>query len=438
MTPQSVLRRKRDGHNLTAAEITHFAAGLVNGSWSDAQVGAMGMAIYLRGMQRDECAGLTQAMAASGTVLRWDDLPGPSLDKHSSGGVGDKTSLLLAPWVAACGGYVPMVSGRGLGHTGGTCDKLDAIPGYTSTPTTEKFRHVVRDVGCAIVAQTDDFAPADRRLYSLRDATETVESIPLITVSILSKKMAAGPQHLVMDVKYGNGAFLATQAEARSLARNIVDVACAAGLQTTALLTDMNQVLGRNVGNSLEVREALDYLTGTERDPRLHQVTLALATEMLVLAGISPNAASAEKLLMAALDSGAAVECFGRMVAALGGPANLLDKPDHHFPPAPVIVPVLAPHSGVFLSTQTRGIGLLVRSMTGSKTSTHKTVDSRLGLSAMCALGSKVTRGQTLAFVHAKDQAQADRVATQLLAECTIGEPDTDFCSNDSLISRLD
>ncbi len=438
MTPQTLLRRKRDGHSLTAAEIGSFVTGLVDGSWNDAQVGAMSMAIYLQGMQRDECVGLTQTMAASGTVLRWDDLPGPSVDKHSSGGVGDKTSLLLAPWVAACGGFVPMISGRGLGHTGGTCDKLEAIPGYTSTPTTERFRQVVRDIGCAIVAQTDDFSPADRRLYALRDATETVESAPLITASILAKKIAAGPQHLVMDVKYGNGAFLATQAEARSLARNIVDVASAAGLQTTALLTDMNQILGRNVGNSLEVREALNYLTGVQRDPRLHQVSLALATEMLVLAGICPNAASAQTRLMRALESGAAAEYFGRMVASLGGPTDLLEHPEQHLAPAPVIVPVLAPHSGVLWDTQTRAIGLLVRSMTGSKTSTHPAVDSRLGLSAMCALGATVAKGQALAFVHARDQAQADWVAMQLLAACTIGEPGAGFGINDSLISRLD
>lgn len=313
MLAQEIIRIKRDGHALNVSQIQHFVKGLVDGSWSEGQVAAMAMAIFLRGMGRDECVALTHAMMHSGRVMIWRDMPGPVLDKHSSGGVGDKVSLMLAPMIAACGGYVPMISGRGLGHTGGTCDKLESIPGYSTTPSPQLLDQIVRTVGCAIIGQTADLAPADRRFYATRDVTATVESVPLITASILSKKLAAGLQGLVMDVKCGNGAFADSRPMANELASSIVAVANGAGLKTTALITDMNQALGREVGNALEVAEAIRYLTGhssvggrnTGREARLHAITLALGAEMLVLGGLAANTTAARAQLQAVLDSGA-------------------------------------------------------------------------------------------------------------------------------------
>ena len=266
MLAQEIIRAKRDGRKLTEVQIENFVLGLVDNSWSEGQVAALGMAVFLRGMDRDECVALTRAMMHSGRVMSWPDMPGPVLDKHSSGGVGDKVSLMLAPLVAACGGYVPMISGRGLGHTGGTRDKFDAIPGYNCTPSPALLDQVVRSVGCAVIGQTADLAPADGRFYATRDVTATVESVPLITASILSKKLAAGLQGLAMDIKCGNGAFADSAAMAQELAQSIVAVANGAGLPTRALITDMNQVLGRNVGNALEMREAISYLRGEPAD----------------------------------------------------------------------------------------------------------------------------------------------------------------------------
>ncbi|MGH2803968.1 MAG: thymidine phosphorylase, partial [Thermoleophilaceae bacterium] len=290
-----LIRRKRDGAELRDEEIGFLVAGIADGSVSDAQVGALAMAVVLRGMTAEERIALTGHMTRSGEVLDWSDagLPGPALDKHSTGGVGDKVSLLLAPIVAACGGAVPMISGRGLGHTGGTLDKLEAIPGYDTAPDPAAFRRAVARAGCAIVGQTAALAPADRRLYAIRDATGTVESIPLIVASILSKKLAAGLTALVMDVKVGSGAFLPGRDAARELAEAIVEVARGNGLPTAALLTDMDRVLGRTAGNAVEVREAIGALTGAETDERLREVTLALSAELLVLGGVATDTAEA-------------------------------------------------------------------------------------------------------------------------------------------------
>ena len=300
MLAAEVIRRKRDGHALTREELEFLVAGITDGALSDAQVGALAMALFLRGMDADERVAFTAAMTRSGTVMEWD-LDRPVIDKHSTGGVGDKVSLMLAPIVAACGGAVPMISGRGLGHTGGTLDKLDAIPGYDTAPSLERFRAVVAEAGCAIVGQTADLAPADRRLYAVRDATGTVESIPLIVASILSKKLAAGLERLVMDVKFGSGAFMAAPEDARTLAEALVQVAGGAGLATVALLTDMDEVLGSTAGNALEVAEAAAYLRGDAREPRLHEVTLALCAALVD--------ADVER----ALGSGAAYERFERI-----------------------------------------------------------------------------------------------------------------------------
>src|SRR5690242_8740090 len=335
MLPQEIIRKKRDGGRLDEAEIRFLIKGLTSGAVSEGQVAAFAMAVFFRGMEMPERIALTRAMKESGTVLEWRglNLPGPVIDKHSTGGIGDKVSLMLAPILAACGGFNPMISGRGLGHTGGTLDKLDSIPGYQSQPDLATFRKVVKEVGCAVIGQTDDLAPADRRLYAIRDVTATVESIGLITASILSKKLAAGLDALVMDVKTGSGAFMADRADAEALARAIAEVATGAGTPTVALLTDMDQVLGTTAGNALEVAEAIAYLEGGPREPRLHEVTVALCASLLVQGGLQPDEAAARAAVERALDSGAAAERWQRMVRALGGPRDVAGS----LPAAPVI-----------------------------------------------------------------------------------------------------
>ncbi|MEO5770667.1 MAG: thymidine phosphorylase, partial [Burkholderiaceae bacterium] len=371
---QELIRVKRDGGTLADAQVQAFVQGLTDRSWSDAQCAAMAMAILLRGMSRAECAALTRSMSRSGSVIDWSraGFGRPIVDKHSTGGVGDKVSLMLAPIVAACGAVVPMVSGRGLGHTGGTLDKLQSLTGYDVAPSRALFTRVLREAGCAIVGASARVAPADRRLYALRDVTATVESLPLITASILAKKLAVGLEGLVMDVKVGNGAFCATDEAARALATSLVDVAAAAGLPTRALITDMNQVLGHSAGNALEVREAIDFLTGQAsgrtsarasegaRDPRLLEVTLALASEMLVLCGLARSTEAGRDQASAALDSGRAAERFERMVVALGGPSGVLSPRFAGLSEAPIAIDVPAPSTGFIEGMDTRAIGLLV------------------------------------------------------------------------------
>ena len=415
MLAQEIIRTKRDGHTLSTSQIEQFVMGLVDGSWSEGQVAALGMAVFLRGMGQGECVALTHAMMHSGRVMVWRDMPGPVLDKHSSGGVGDKVSLMLAPMVAACGGYVPMISGRGLGHTGGTCDKFDAIPGYNTTPEPALFDHVVRTVGCAIIGQTADLAPADKRFYATRDVTATVESVPLITASILSKKLAAGLQGLVMDVKCGNGAFADSLAMAQELAHSIVAVASGAGLRTTALITDMNQILGRSVGNAIEVAEAIAYLRADGvREPRQHEITLALSAELLVLGGLARDTTVARQKLQAALDSGAAAEHFARMVAALGGPVDLMERPSAYLVSAPVVMPVPALRTGLLSEMQTRNIGMTVVELGGGRRKASDAIDTRVGLTQVQPLGAHLQLGEPIAFVHAADTASAQRAVTQL------------------------
>lgn len=416
MLPVELIAKKRDGGTLSEAEIGAFVAGLVNGVFSDAQAGAMAMAIVLRSMDRAETVALTEAMTRSGAVLRWDDaaLPGPVVDKHSTGGVGDKVSLMLSAIVAACGAVVPMISGRGLGHTGGTLDKLEALPGYTSEVARDKLLGVLRGAGCAIVGASAALAPADRRLYAIRDVTATVESVPLITASILSKKLAAGLQALVLDVKCGSGAFCRTPAEAQALAASLVDTARGAGLPARALITDMNQVLGTTAGNALEVREAIAYLTGAAREPRLHEVTLALAAEMLALCGRQPDTEAARGAAQRALDSGAAAERFARMVASLGGPPDVLR--DARLPAAPVRRAVRAPRSGVLAACDVRAIGLAVVRLGGGRKRSGDAVDPRVGLDALRPLGDRVAAGEPLAVVHAANEADAEAAERAVLA----------------------
>ncbi len=424
MLAPELIRRKRDGAELSSEEIAFLVGGLTDGSLTDAQAGALAMAICWRGMTDAERVALTGAMTRSGEVLDWSgvNLPGPILDKHSTGGVGDKVSLLLAPIVAACGGFNPMISGRGLGHTGGTLDKLDSIPGYRSQPDLATFRKVVKDVGCAVIGQTDDLAPADRRLYAIRDVTATVESIPLITASILSKKLAAGLDALVMDVKTGSGAFMAELSGARDLARSIVDVANGAGLRTAALITDMNQALGTSVGNAVEVLEAIDYLTGARREPRLHEVTTALAGELLALGGLAVNAEAGRAKAETALGNGEPAEIFARMVAALGGPRDLMQHPQTYLTAAPVIRPCFPTVGGTISRIDARAVGIAVVGLGGGRRRAEDRIDHRVGLTEVLGIGAETGPHRPLALIHAASEDAAANAAAELRAAFAVSE----------------
>ncbi len=425
MLTAELIRRKRDGYELSADEISQLVNGIADGTVTDAQVGALAMAIVWRGMSAAERIALTGAMTRSGDVLDWTDagLSGPVLDKHSTGGVGDKVSLLLAPILAACGASVPMISGRGLGHTGGTLDKLESIPGYNVFLSPDQLRAAVARVGCAIVGQTARLAPADRRLYAIRDATGTVESLSLIVGSILSKKHAAGLDALVMDVKFGSGAMLPEVDRARELAQAIVEVAVGNGLPTVALLTDMNQVLGRSAGNAVEVRESIDHLTGAAQDERLLEVTLALCAELLVLGGVHPDVSGAHSAAVSVLGSGHAAERFGAMVAELGGPADLVDVPSRHLPRAPVVVAVEPGAPGVVSAVDVRAVGLAIVALGGGRAREDDIVDHSVGLTEVAALGERVEPGgRPLALVHARDEDSARRAAEAVRSAYVIGD----------------
>jgi thymidine phosphorylase len=421
-----LIRRKRDGGELTDEELGFLVRGIADGTLSDAQVGALAMAILIQGLSPEERIAFTHHKTRSGDVLDWSevDLPGPALDKHSTGGVGDKVSLLLAPIVAACGGAVPMISGRGLGHTGGTLDKLDSIPGYDSTPDLDRFREVVARVGCAIVGQTAQLAPADRRLYAIRDATGTVESLPLIVASILSKKLAAGLDALVMDVKVGSGAFMPTREQADELARAIVEVAQGNGLATSAMLTDMDRVLGRTAGNAVELRESIDHLTGAGSDPRLREVTLALSAELLTLGGVQPSVEAARSTAEAALDGGGAAGRFAAMVTELGGPADLLEAPERHLPSAAVTLAAEPAEAGTVARVDVRAVGLAVVALGGGRLRETDPIDHAVGLTEVAAPGERVGPGERpLAVVHAASEDAGERAADALRAAYSLGDP---------------
>jgi thymidine phosphorylase len=414
--PQEIIRRKRDGGTLSADEIQCIVDGITSGGIADSQIAALAMAVFLRGMVPQETSALTKAMTASGRTLQWKGIPGPILDKHSTGGVGDVVSLILAPAVAACGGKVPMISGRGLGHTGGTLDKLESIPGYQTQPSFELFRKTVSEVGCAIIGQTAELAPADRRLYAIRDVTATVESIPLITASILSKKLAEGIDALVMNVTWGNGAFMNTLDEARTLARSLVDVAGFAGVPTTALLTDMNEPLASVAGNSLEVKYALDFLTGASREPRMREIVIALGAELLVLGNIAVNDREARLWIDAAIETGEVLERFERMVAALGGPCDLSSTGSGHFSKSPIQRAVYAEHPGFIGQINTRLVGLTVVGLGGGRTREDQTIDHAVGLSELAGIGDHVDADRPLAVVHARTEGGYDEAAASLLS----------------------
>ncbi len=421
MLPQETIRKKRDGETLSAEEIAGFVSGITSGAVSEGQIAALAMAIIFKNMNRDEAIALTMAMRDSGEVLDWSHLDGPVLDKHSTGGVGDNVSLMLAPAIAACGGYVPMISGRGLGHTGGTLDKFDAIPGYQTQPDNELFSKVVKDVGCAIIGQTGDLAPADKRFYAIRDVTATVESVPLITASILSKKLAAGLQGLVLDVKCGSGAFMPSLERARELAESLVEVANGAGLKTTALLTDMNEPLASAAGNALEMRNAVEFLTGEHVDSRLFDVTVALGGEMLASGGLAQNTDAGRTKMAEAFQSGAAMEILGRMVAGLGGPVDFMENHHKYLKPATVIRPVFADTEGSIVAVDARSVGLGVVALGGGRTRPQDKIDHSVGYSDLVAIGDAVDSEQPLAMIHASSEEKAEAAAKIIRSAYKIG-----------------
>jgi thymidine phosphorylase len=422
LLPQEIIRTKRNGGSLSQEQIQYFVDGLVTLNFNDAQAGSMAMAIFLQGMETREIIDFTMAMKNSGDVLSWPELDGPVVDKHSTGGVGDKVSFMLAAIVAACGAYVPMIAGRGLGHTGGTSDKLESIAGFNVQPSISEFKRIVKDLGMAIISQTDNLAPADKRLYGIRDITATVESIPLITASILSKKLAAGLDSLLIDVKVGNGAMMSDIDDARALAQSIVNVANGAGVPTQAIITDMNQVLGATAGNALEMAETVKYLNGSLREPRLHEVVVALAKTMLVSAKVAENEDIALKKINQVLASGAAAEIFAKMIHALGGPNDFMEDPWRSMQRANVIVDVIAPEHGYITGMQTRDIGMAVVGLKGGRTANGQQIDHSAGFDRILPTGIRINRGDIVARVHASDQNAATAASQQYLAALTINE----------------
>lgn len=421
---QEIIRKKRDGIALSDEEIRFFINGIRDNTVSEGQIAALAMTIFFHDMSMPERVSLTMAMRDSGTVLDWKslDLNGPVVDKHSTGGVGDVTSLMLGPMVAACGGYIPMISGRGLGHTGGTLDKLEAIPGFDIFPSDQRFRDIIKEVGVAIIGQTNSLAPADKRFYATRDITATVDSIPLITASILAKKLAEGLDALVMDVKVGSGAFMPTYERSEQLAEAIVGVANGAGVRTTALLTDMNQVLASSAGNAVEVREAVQFLTGEYRNPRLFEVTMALSAEMLISGKLAKDDADARAKLQAVLDNGKAAEIFGRMVAAQKGPHDFVENYDRYLPTATLSKAVYAEDEGFVSAMDTRELGMAVVSLGGGRRQASDTIDYSVGLTDMVRLGEQVDGQRPLAIIHAKDEANWQSAAQVVKAAISVSD----------------
>jgi len=410
--PQHVIARKRDGHALSRAEIGAFVTGATNGSWADYQLSALLMAIYLRGMNPQETAFLTAAMLGSGIVADLSSIAGPKADKHSTGGVGDKVSLHLAPMVAACGVVVPMISGRGLGHTGGTLDKLESIPGFQVGLTLPQYRDLLARIGVALIGQTADLAPADRKLYALRDVTGTVECIPLICASILSKKLASGIDALVLDVKFGRGAFMKDKASARELAVAITTVAKAMGKPTRAVLTAMDEPLGRAVGNALEVAESIQFLRGTAA-PDLTEVTYAIGAPMLVLVGVAPDLADARRRLEASVASGAALAKFRELIAAQGGDARVVDEPGR-LPRAAFLKPVRSPRDGYVADVDAMGVALAALQLGAGRARAEDPVDPAVGIDGLAKRGAAIRAGEPLAMIHANSERAARAAETMV------------------------
>ncbi|MBR3502578.1 MAG: thymidine phosphorylase [Alphaproteobacteria bacterium] len=422
MIPQEIIRRKRDKETLSAAEIRSFVAAIAEQKVDDAQIAALTMAIFLNGMNKDEIVDLTLAMRDSGDVLQWKDIDNPIVDKHSSGGVGDKVSLMLAPILAACDVCVPMIAGRGLGHTGGTVDKLEAIPDYNTKADNTLFHNTVKNIGCAIIGQTGNLAPADKKIYAVRDVCSTVESIPLITASILSKKLAAGLQYLVMDLKCGNGAFMKNYAQAYALAQSIVDVANGAGTTTKAVITDMNQVLGTTAGNAVEIVETLDYLQNKNVNPRLDEIVKTLCATLLVQCGRFSDSDSAKQQIANVISSGYAMEKFAKMVSALGGPVDFVENSVKYLPHANYVKPIFAPQEGYISAMDTRAMGLSIIELKGGRTITGQQLDLATGYSDFVQIGAKVDKQTPLAMLHYQSDEQYIKVQKALYNAISISD----------------
>ena len=422
MLPQEIIRKKRDGGTLSAEEIRFFVDGITSGGVTEGQISALAMAVFFQGMEFDERVALTLAMRDSGSVLDWSELDGPVVDKHSTGGVGDNVSLMLAPALAACGAFVPMISGRGLGHTGGTLDKFDSIPGYVTQPDNELFRKVTKEVGCAIIGQTADLAPADKRFYGIRDVTATVESIHLITASILSKKLAAGLGGLVLDVKSGSGAFMPSHEESVALAKSLVTVSNGAGVKTSALITDMNETLATAAGNAIEMKNAVNFLTGDAIDPRNWDITVALGAEMLLITNLVATREEGTAKMEDAYTSGAATEKFAHMVRALGGPSDFVENMEDHLKLAPKVVDIFADGEGYVETIDTRQVGVAVVELGGGRVKAADAIDHSVGLDGLAGLGDEVDANTPIARVYAHDDEQIAKATARIKAAYTIGE----------------
>ncbi|MDO7629794.1 MAG: thymidine phosphorylase, partial [Loktanella sp.] len=420
MDARAIIAKIRRKDTPGDAELTWFTNGLATGLVSDAQAGAFAMAVCLNGLSDAGRIALTKGMRDSGKVMKWD-FDGPVLDKHSTGGVGDPVSLILAPALAACGVFVPMISGRGLGHTGGTLDKLEAIPGVSTDVSAVKLKQILRKTGCAIVGATGAIAPADKRLYAIRDVTGTVESVDLITASILSKKLAAGLQGLVLDVKVGSGAFMKSEAEAVALARALVDVANGAGCPTAALITDMDEPLAPALGNAVEVGVCMEVLSGNRlAAPRLHDLTVALGARLLALHGEAESAA--EKKLKDAISSGRAMTHFSEMIALMGGPPDMADDWRTHLPKARVIGDVAAPEAGYISAIDGEALGLVVVGLGGGRRVESDRINPAVGLTDVVSLGAKIAQNQPLCTIHAASDEAAEEAAQAILQAITIGK----------------
>ena len=418
MDARALIVAVREKQDVSPEALRWFAQGLADRSVSDAQAGAFAMAVLLNGLGEPGRVALTQAMRDSGDVMSWD-LDRPILDKHSTGGVGDCVSLVLAPALAACGAYVPMISGRGLGHTGGTLDKLEAIPGYRTGLSEDQFRTVVGGAGCAIVSASGEIAPADKRLYAVRDVSGTVESLDLITASILSKKLAAGLEGLVLDVKVGSGAFMKTPDDARALAQALVSTANAAGCRCSALITDMDQPLAPELGNALEVASSMRVLTGETFGP-LADLSCSLGGVALHDAGLAASEDAGKEMMRTAIESGAAAEVFGKMVAAQGGPVQFVDTWARFLPEAPVIREVKAQTSGYVGAINGHALGLAVVELGGGRQVESDVVDPAVGFSEVARLGQWVEKGQPVVRVHAAREAAADQAAQTALGAISL------------------
>lgn len=417
---RDTISKQRDGYEVENWELSDFVRGIVANDVTDSQIAAFTMAVYLRGMTSNEIVTLTKTMKDSGKVFTWD-LSGPVMDKHSTGGIGDLTSLILVPMFAAMGGFVPMVSNRGLAHTGGTLDKLSSIPGYNINPSSEEFEKVVKKIGCAIIGKPADLNPADKRISTIRNEVGTVESEGLIVSSIISKKAAMGIDNLVLDIKTGNGAFMKNYTTSKKLATKLAGVAKELGMNVSACITDMNQPLAYSAGNALEVREAIDFMTGVKKNSRLSEVVMKLANELVVHSKLAKDVMSAESLIDKSLDSGAAAEKFGEMIAALGGPTDLVENPDKHLPKAKIIEPVYPDKKGYIHAINAKSYGKSLIRLGGARQSPDEKINYAVGLENIASISSEVGPDQRpLCLVHADTQEEWEAAAKRIRAATVI------------------